>query len=217
MSRYLTVIFDLDGTLVDSYDALARALNSTALTHDLRTHSMEEVRRLVGEGIERFLERAFGKCDPAVLSTFEAEYDRICLSGTTLLPSVREVMGALHEQGIRMSVCTNKPTAFSTKILAHLQLHDWLSAVVGPDLAGARKPDGKHVLEAIRLAGGSPDTTLLVGDMPIDVAAARSAGCRVASIATGSSTREELLAAGPDHFLDRLDQILPLTLAGVAP
>lgn len=210
MSRFATVVFDLDGTLIDSYAALTSALNATAEQFSLRRHTVDEVRSLVGEGIETFLERAFGRVDPRVLSCFEGEYDRVCLEETRILPEVTDVLRELAEAELGIAVCTNKPTAFSVRILEHLDLLRWIGAVVGPDLAPARKPDGRHVLEAISRVGGAPASSLMVGDMPIDVAAARNAQCRVAVIATGSSSPTQLVAAEPDYFLSSFRELLTI-------
>lgn len=112
-----------------------------------------------------------------------------------------------------MSVCTNKPTNFSEKILDHLGLAGYFRAVVGPDLAGARKPSADHVLFTLATTGAPAERALFVGDMPIDVVAARSSGIAVAVLATGSSTREELQASSPDFLLERFGELETLVRA----
>ena len=208
--RYGTVVFDLDGTLVDSYQALTTALNGAAREHGLRDHSSEDVRYLVGEGVERLLERAFGRCDAPLLSAFERHYLDCFESETKVLAEVPATLQRLASLGLRLGVCTNKPTRFSRGILAALDLQRFFSAIVGPDAAGATKPDPRHLLFTIDASGGQAGESLMVGDMPIDVRAARGAGCSVAAIATGSSTIEQLRDSQPDYLLERFSDLIGL-------
>ena len=97
-----------------------------------------------------------------------------------------------------------------TKILAHLGLAPHFRAIVGPDLAGARKPEAQHVLHTLSATECKPDDALFVGDMPIDVHAARNSGIDVAVVPTGSSSSEQLRAAQPDHYLDRFSDLLKI-------
>jgi phosphoglycolate phosphatase len=112
--------------------------------------------------------------------------------------------------GVVMAVCTNKPTSFSKKILDFLELARFFRGIVGPDLAGARKPDARHLLVTLDTVECTPAEALFVGDMPVDVRAARNSGIDVAVLATGSSTRAELTAAEPDHFLERFSDLVDL-------
>ncbi len=99
---------------------------------------------------------------------------------------------------------------FSKKILDFLELSRFFRAIVGPDAAGARKPDARHLLVTLESVHCTPRETLFVGDMPIDVRAARNSGIDIAVVATGSSTREQLTAAEPDHFLERFADLIKI-------
>src|SRR5437667_7298483 len=139
--RYQAVLFDLDGTLVDSYAALAEAVNYARTAHGLDALSEATIRELVGDGLEKLLERAFAGADisGSVRDAFESRYDEICCEQSTVLADVETTLEELARLGVAMAVCTNKPTSFSRKILAHLGLAPHFRAIVGPDLAGARK------------------------------------------------------------------------------
>lgn len=213
--RYQAVIFDLDGTLVDSYEALLIAVNSSLSTHRRSEISVEQLRRMVGEGIEPLLSRCFdGPVPPGAHDHFMTKYDEVCCDKSRLLEDVEETLQALAGFGVAMAVCTNKTTAFSRKILEALHTARFFSAIVGPDMAGARKPDARHVLHALAPTGHGPSDALFVGDMPIDVNAARAAGMRVAAIATGSADFEPLAASGPDYMLERFRDLIDIVVDG---
>jgi phosphoglycolate phosphatase len=208
--RYRAVLFDLDGTLVDSYTALAEAVNHARRTHGLGDLSSARIREFVGDGMERLLQRAFERTDisTSVLDAFTSRYDEVCCRESRVLDGVEATLEDLDRLGIEMAVCTNKPTAFSRKILEFLGLSRYLRAIVGPDLAGARKPDARHLLFTLQSVHCAANETLFVGDMPIDVRAARNSGMDAAVVATGSSSREELVASEPDHFLERFGDLV---------
>jgi phosphoglycolate phosphatase len=210
--RYRAVLFDLDGTLVDSYAALAEAVNHARRTHGLEALPTERIRDFVGDGIERLLQRAFERTDvPAtVLEAFEARYDEVCCSESKILADVETTLQALADLGVEMAVCTNKTTVFSQKILDFLGLSRHLRGVIGPDVAGARKPDARHLLYTLGTVECEAGEALFVGDMPIDIRAARNSGVDVAVVTTGSSSREELLAAKPDHVLERFADLVKI-------
>ena len=216
--RYRAVLFDLDGTLVDSYGALADAVNFARRQHGLNALSEARIRDFVGDGLENLLQRAFGP-GPVPLNAreaFEGRYDEICCAQSRMLDDVEATVAALYALGVVMVVCTNKPTAFSIKILDHLGIAPLFHAIVGPDAAGARKPDARHVLHALRATGCDAEEALFVGDMPIDVAAARNSGIAVAVVPTGTSSPEALRAARPDHYLERFADLLALVRNGAA-
>lgn len=216
--RYRAVLFDLDGTLVDSYAALAEAVNYARREHGLPELPGGRIRDFTGDGLEKLLERAFHPLDVprSAQSSFEQRYDEICCEESRVLADVTTTLAELESLGVTMAVCTNKPTAFSRKILDFLELAPYFRAIVGPDLAGARKPDAQHVLHTLEAARCRREESLFVGDMPIDVRAARNSGVDVAVVPTGSSSPEQLRAAEPDHYLDRFADVLKVVLVGVA-
>lgn len=210
--RYRAVLFDLDGTLVDSYAALTEAVNHARRREGLDDLNAERIRGLVGDGVEKLLQRAFDRTaiERHTVDAFESRYDEICCQESRVLADVEATLADLDARGIGMAVCTNKPTFFSKKILDFLELSRYFRAIVGPDLAGARKPEARHLLVTLESVRCAPHETLFVGDMPIDVRAARNSGVDVAVVATGSSTREQLVAARPDHFLERFSDLVKL-------
>jgi phosphoglycolate phosphatase len=216
--RYRAVIFDLDGTLVDSYAALAEAVNYARRQHGLPALMATTIRQFVGEGLERLLQRAFDtdRVPQSATQAFERRYDEICCSQSRILEDVEPTLTALDRLGVAMAVCTNKPTTFSRKILEFLNLAPFFRAIVGPDLAGARKPEARHLLHTLQATDCQPEDALFVGDMPVDVLAARNSGIDVAVVASGSSTSSALKAAEPDHYLDRLADLVKIVRNGAS-
>ena len=214
--RYGAIVFDLDGTLVDSYAALAESVNFARREHGLDSLPEERIREFVGDGLDRLLQRAFENPDvPAtVVAAFEARYDEMCCTESRVLGEVEETIRSLHALDVSMAVCTNKPTGFSRKILDYLRLSDYFQGIVGPDLAGARKPDARHVQHALETTGCTASESLFVGDMPIDVEAARNSGMDVAVVSTGSSTPAAMRIARADHYLERFSDLLAIVQSG---
>src|SRR5438105_3851320 len=213
--RYHAVLFDLDGTLVDSYNALAEAVNYARRQHGLDELSAARIRDFVGHGLDKLLERAFDneRVPRGARGAFETRYDEICCAESKVLADVEATLEELSGAGVAMAVCTNKPTSFSKKILDFLQLAPYFRAIVGPDLAGARKPEARHLLHTLAATSCAPGEALFVGDMPIDVHAARNSGIDVAVVATGSSSSDALRAAAPDHYLERFSDLLKIVLS----
>jgi len=215
--RYRAVLFDLDGTLVDSYAALTEAVNYARRRHGLNELAADAIREFVGDGLERLLERAFdGDVPPSATGDFETRYGEICCASSRVLADVESTLEELSHCGVAMAVCTNKPTAFSRKILEFLNLAPFFCAIVGPDVAGARKPEAQHVLLTLEATHCAPSEALFVGDMPVDIEAAHNSGIAAAVIATGSSTSSALRAAGPDHYLNRLADLVQIVRNGAS-
>lgn len=214
------VLFDLDGTLVDSYDAIAASLNHARAAFGEAPFSLATVKRMVGHGLESLIEEALGPARVAEgVRLFREHYDRICLDATRPLPGVLPTVAELRRRGYRMGVASNKPARFGRPIVDRLGLGQHLDAVLGPDLVSRPKPDREMVDRLLELLGLEAAQVVYVGDMGVDVETCRNAGIPCWLIASGSCSVEELRAAGGDRLLDRFDDLLALLppLAGPAP
>lgn len=193
MAPFNTVIFDLDGTLVDTAPDLAAALRSTLQSRGLSGPSDEEVRPMIGGGAGLMVRRAFEAERPgaeereidAALADFLAEYQANLSVRSRPFPGVVEALQWLAARKTRLGVCTNKFEAFSLALLRDLKLDHYFGAVMGGDSLPVRKPDGAHILGVIRELGGTPAESVMVGDSATDVSAARNAGIPVIVVTHG--------------------------------
>jgi len=199
------VVFDLDGTLVNGYAGISEALGFAMRRMGLLPPTPEQVRGMVGEGLERLLEKAVGvdRADEGV-RLFRERYAEVAIEMTELMPDVEEVLEALESSGWRMILTSNKPALFSRLILEGKGIAGHFQSVEGPDAEAPPKPDPAMLLRALRRLDIPASQAVVVGDMHIDARFARAAGSRSALVPGGSSSREELERAGADVVLESL-------------
>jgi phosphoglycolate phosphatase len=179
------VIFDLDGTLVDSAGEIAAALNATLAELDRPPLALREVEALIGRGVRVLVERALRLARitstplDAAVGRFEAHYAANVGRHATLFPGVREGLVRLAEAAIPMAVVTNKPRFFTEHLLGSLGIERFFAALVAGDDGIARKPAGDMLLAAARAMAVDIDSVVMLGDSENDVEAARNAGCLV--------------------------------------
>jgi phosphoglycolate phosphatase len=175
-----TLLLDLDGTLIDSAPDLTAALNRLMAQRGLATFTRAETASMVGDGVQRLVERAFaarGRVpDEQDVASFAADYSRNCAIATHPYPEVTETLRGLRRTGWRLAVCTNKLEAPSRYVLAAFRLAELFDAIGGGDSFPVRKPDPAHLLATLRVAGGAPERAVMVGDHRNDVLAAHGAG-----------------------------------------
>lgn len=213
------IVFDLDGTLVDTlpdlHDALTAALDSLGLpsvTADLVRQSLHDGL----EGSARAAGRALGLDATRIddlIDLYRRHYDAAPVRRSAVYPGVDTVLARLLARGRRLGVCTNKATAQARQVLQALGLLDAFGVVVGADSCAQRKPDPRPLLLAIDALGGVPSDALLIGDSPVDAACAQAADvdCLIHAGGYGASavapairvgrfaTFDALLAAAPDR------------------
>lgn len=187
------VIFDLDGTLVDTAADLAAALNRVLRQAGHAALAPTFIATLVGDGSRALVAQALDAVgaggDEARVAAFTerflADYTAHVAVLSRPYPGAVETLAALREAGFALGVCTNKAQDPSERLLAALGLDRFLDAIVGADAVARRKPDGGHVLATLARLGVAPARALMVGDGPNDVAAARAAGVAVVIVDHG--------------------------------
>jgi phosphoglycolate phosphatase len=202
------VIFDFDGTLIDSYQAITGSVNHVRAAYNLPPLDEPEVRRSVGRGPAYLLQHTVpgGNLDKD-LARYRAHHPSVLRSGTRLLPGVAETLSVLKTAGLYLAVCSNKPRDFTRELLRYLGLAPWIPVVVGPEDAPRIKPAPDMLLVALKQLNVGPAEALYVGDMVVDIQTARAAGVSVWVIPTGSDERATLQAANPDRILQNFAEL----------
>ncbi len=204
--KYRTILFDLDGTLLDTLDDLHAACNYALAAVGEPCRSREEVRRFVGNGIGKLLERAIpgGTAHPryeealALLQRYYQAHDRV---KTAPYEGVLPLLDALAERGYRMGVVSNKPDG-PVKALCNAYFGGRITVAIGERAGIRRKPAPDTALEALRGLGADPASALYVGDSEVDIATARNAGLPCLSVTWGFRDRDALIAAGATALAD---------------
>lgn len=193
-----TVVFDLDGTLVDTAPDLLRALDVVMVDEGLPAVPPEEVRRMVGQGAYALIVRAAARSGVVwpkeklvrLTATFVEVYAADIARDSRPFPGIPAALDGLAAAGAALSVCTNKRTGLSEQLLTAVGLRDRFAAVVGSDSVPQRKPAAGHYLAAVAHAGGDPRRSVMVGDSAADVDAAKAAGAPVIVYRFGYSEKD---------------------------
>jgi phosphoglycolate phosphatase len=208
------LLFDLDGTLVDSLPDIASALNHALGAVGLEELPLDVVRGLVGEGVLRLVEKALtlqrsDRDAGALARQVVAAYSEKPCVKTRVFPGIEPLLVQLRGK-VRLAVLTNKVGSVARALLSELRLEDRFDAIVGEGDGHARKPSPDAALALIGRFGTSPQRTLMVGDGLPDLAMARAAGCPVAAVTWGYSERAALEAQRPDFLVEAPADLLPV-------
>jgi phosphoglycolate phosphatase len=208
---FRAVLFDFDGTLADSYDAITASVNFVRKHHQLSELDPKTVRELVGFGLEQLMADIVPGSDPvANAQLYRTHHPSVMFSHTRLLPGVWETVQTLHSNGIRLGICSNKPSAITRQLVEALQLRPYFDVVLGPEDSGEPKPSPKMLFLALQHLEVDAKQSLFIGDMVIDIETARNAQLPVWVVPTGSHSRETLEQSQPDRLMDRMDEVISL-------
>lgn len=214
--RIRAVLFDLDGTLVDTAPGLAAAVNDTLTALGMPPVGLAQVRLWIGNGMPRLLKHALtqdltAEPDEALYACawplFLAAYDRHLDAGSILYPGAAATLARLAAQGIALGCVTNKLERFTHPILQHLGIADHFGVVIGGDTLATRKPDPAPVRHALAQLGATPEQALLVGDSATDIQAGRAAGCLVICVRYGYNHGLDLHRLGAAAIIDKLTDV----------
>lgn len=202
VSRFRTVLFDLDGTILDHFAAIHRTHVQTCQHFGLPPPSMEQVRRAIGGGLELAVSKVFGPGNEALVEravpVYRSYFKQNNFYQVRLMPGARELLQALNDQGVQCAVFTNKHGPTAREVLAHVGVDDLLDGTFGATDTPWLKPDLEFAQHALKTLNATTNTTCLIGDSPYDVEAGKVAGFPVFCVTTGTHTAEELTAAQAD-------------------
>jgi phosphoglycolate phosphatase len=194
--RFRAALFDFDGTLADSFAAIAASVNHARETFGLPAMTEAAVRSYVGHGLAQLMADLVPTA-PSVdvaIRTYRTHHETVAKAGTTHLPGVRDTITDLHTRGVLLGVCSNKAVHFTKALTAHLFPDGEFTAVVGPEDVAKPKPDPAMLIEACKRLG-------------VDVLTGKAAGMTTWLVPGGAGNWDEAVAAGPDRVLESFDEV----------
>jgi phosphoglycolate phosphatase len=198
-------IFDLDGTLIDSWSDIAMALNAARADLGLPSINVNQVRSWVGDGLLTLCRRSAPEFDEKALSRLveHARQHYFCnpVVDTTVYPNILPLLNLLHSRGALLAVLSNKPHDLTLEIIARLELAPFFSVVRGSRSEEDRKPNPGSLLEIAALLNVAPAEVYLIGDSMVDIETARHAGAKSVAVTWGSQDQVKLAAARPDFLV----------------
>jgi pyrophosphatase PpaX len=214
MSRFNTVLFDLDGTLIDSVRLILDSYHYALATHGLPPRTDEEWLRGVGTPLS--VQFAEWQDDPETLAALIATYREYNLQHhdrmVTIYPGVADAIERLKHSGVRTGLVTSKNRLGAIRGLTLVKLEHLMDVLVCADEVANPKPHPEPVEKAVALLAADPETTLYAGDSVHDLRSGRAAGVRTAAVLWGPFGREVLNAGNPDYWLERPEELVKLVL-----
>jgi phosphoglycolate phosphatase len=204
------IIFDLDGTLVDTSIDITNALNYALKPYGLKDITVDETVKMVGEGITRLIEKLLGdekiQARDDVIKRFLDYYSEHLIDYSSVYPYVRETLDKLN--GYKKAVISNKREYLSTELLGKLDLLKYFNLVIGSDTTSERKPSAIPVIHAVTKLAVGPQESIIVGDSNYDIEAGKKAGVKTVAVTYGYRERQYLKDA--DYIIDSIEELLEL-------
>ncbi|MGL4251546.1 MAG: phosphoglycolate phosphatase [Aeromonas sp.] len=207
------VLFDLDGTLIDSAAQLALAINLTLTDLGLAQADEAVIRTWVGNGADKMIQRAlaYSEANPELFtqarSIFLQHYNTFLLQGLAMYDGVAQSLRRLQTLGYKQAIVTNKPSDFVAPILDALGISDCFALWLGGNCVSVKKPSPEPLLHACHEMGVSPERTLMVGDSENDVLAAKAAGIKVVGLTYGYNYGRPIADSRPDWVFEHFSQL----------
>lgn len=212
MASFQLLVFDFDGTLVDTKRDIVDSVNRTLKELELRTLDRETLYTFIGKGVKHLVTRSLEGtgCDdlPRAIDTFMRHYEEHLMDQTDLFPNCREVLN--HFAYKENAILSNKPTRFITQILDALDCRAPFSTIIGGDLMPEKKPDPGGLHHILEQHGVRSEETLMIGDSLVDIETGKRAGAKTCGVTYGHAGRESLESAQPNWIIDDLSELKQL-------
>ena len=209
MRKTSLIIYDFDGTLVDTLFDIADSVNLSLVDLGLPQLPRKTIRKYIGKGVERLMTQALeGSCFtdiPRAVALFKKHYSENLVKHTDFYPHGREILE--HFRNKKQAICSNKPEIFVRKILESLDGLQHFQAIIGGDSVKTKKPHPEGLDLILKKLKVSPDETVLIGDSPVDIETGKRAGVYTCVVNYGLGLPEEIAAASPDCSVDCLSKL----------
>ena len=221
MNTFDLVMFDLDGTLIETAPEIADATNDALRDFSMPEVTQQQVNDWIGHGTRELLVKAIASVTgstadavrnaadfPAQVAVFDKHYHLRCGTRSNLYPQVRETLVALRQRGVKLAIVTNKEARFTESVLNFHQMQPLLDKVVSGDTFPTKKPDPAGIKACLAHFGVTPERALFVGDSSIDVATARNAGVPVWALPYGYNMGQPITSCNPDRVIQDCSALL---------
>ena len=206
MKNIFLIVYDFDGTLVDTLEDIALGVNLTLRELKLRELPVATIQQYVGHGVDNLMRQSLpdvsDKNVQQAVQLFRKHYGEHLTDQTDFYPHGREILEYFSDR--KQAICSNKPEDFVRRILADLKAEHYFCGVVGGDTVDTKKPDPKGLLKLIATAAVSADQTLMVGDSIVDIQVGKAAGTKTCVVTFGNGDPEEMRTHSPDAMIDSL-------------
>jgi phosphoglycolate phosphatase len=206
------IVYDFDGTLVDTLFDIADAVNLSLSELRLRNLSRETICKYVGKGVERLMEQSIkgtGCADlPLAVELFRKFYSKNLMNHTRFYPFGREILDHFCDK--KQAICSNKPEGFVRRILVSLESQHFFDAILGGDSLKSKKPDPEGLLNLLDRFQCPPEQAVLIGDSPVDIETGKRAGVYTCVVNFGFGDPKEIAMTEPDCFIDHLSELKDL-------
>lgn len=211
MKKYEAVLFDLDGTLLDTLDDLKDSVNFIMEKYQFPVHTLDEVKKAIGNGIHKLIERTVpegtdGKTIESAFCDFMAYYQENCMEKTKPYPGMEELLLQLKADGCKLAVVTNKGNAAVQKMIPHY-FPGFFETAVGATKEQPKKPAPDMVYDALKRIRVKKENALFIGDSQVDVETAKNAGMDSILVTWGFRDRETLIKAGAVNLADNTKEL----------
>jgi phosphoglycolate phosphatase len=212
--RYKAAIFDLDGTLLNTLDDLADAMNEALRQAGFPTHSADSYKLMIGKGVNNLVRRALPRDKQGLvektLRAMRDNYAKNSTHKTKIYPGMRETLLKLHQSGIKLAVLTNKDQTFSVRIVEHYFGKNMFRLIWGAEPGRPIKPDPHALIQLLEHFKAGPAEAVFVGDSGVDMDVARAAGVDSVGVTWGFRDRNELVEHGARTIIDKPQELLKL-------
>lgn len=207
------IIFDLDGTLINSLAGIANSLNTSLTEHGHPTHSVENVREYIGDGSWMLCRKAIPDAEESVVNdlnaSFVKNYSKLWLDGTTIYDGILDLLTTIPKHH-HLSILSNKPHMFTTEIMTKIFPEGIFHTVLGQREGISKKPDPKGIHEIIESSGHDDKRAVLIGDSTVDIQTAKNAEIASIAVTYGFEDADDLRAVSPDHLVNTVSELKDL-------
>jgi len=209
MRKISLIVYDFDGTLVDTLIDIADSVNLTLADLNLPSLPRERIRKYVGKGVERLMSQSLEGSSftdiPKAVAIFKKNYSENLVHHTDFYPHGREILE--HFKNKKQAICSNKPEDFVRRILDSLNRLHYFDAIIGGDSVNSKKPDPEGLNSILKQLNVSADEAVLIGDSPVDVETGKRAGVYTCIANFGLGFPEEIATANPDCSIECLSKL----------